>query len=271
MPKLLDKLFFVHIPKTAGTSVEASFGVQSAETISHLNRLEGKAQNTGQRFGARLFLNRIFSRVARSFLPSENESISQNIGILTRDQCFEAIYGTHHLSMTLQHLTIAECFWNGLLSPNDLRELEFFCIVRNPMARLISSWKSHGRYKCYPDINDYIEDRLIQRATCLNHNELSHLRHMSDFIDSSSLPIAPRIHVLYFENLQKDWNRLSVSLQNAGVIESGLPLLPHKGLSRGVQITQSPEIKKSNMDFLLNFYEPDFRKFGYSHDSAGVL
>lgn len=251
MPYLINqKLFFVHIPKTAGSSIERAFGVHPScnKTTSNSSaslRSSPSLANDVLRKTINLGLG---------FFASSSKRKEKNNFLIGYDQP----------SLVLQHLTLSEMFWLGYLSQDELSKSTFFSVVRHPKDRIISAWRSHQRHVEFPDINDFIESRL-NSLSCTTHDERAHIRPMSHYLDISNLPCPIRLHVLRLETIQTCWSSFGERvLGDPSINLRSWPSLPHYGSNRShVSPVSNQSLSAKSADLIKRYYSCDYENFAY--------
>ena len=230
--------FFVHIPKTAGTTVES---IYSANTyfIPKSHRTAFFMLSARERF-----FRKIFSLIRKL-----------NTSSLQLESCFGGIYQP----LSLQHLTLDELIWLGLEPIYNLRNASIYTIVRDPLDRIISIWSSHGRRKLFPDINDFILTYL-DGSKVLTHDELSHIRPQSHYIYSDQISLAS-VNVLRFENLKNDIQRLVDHVPPT--YPFSLPHHNNSGISKSEKQFLKQNISSHTLKLLFDYYSIDYINFDY--------
>lgn len=251
MPFLRDNLFLVHIPKTAGSSIEIAFNLYPRYYLEDQYQKSFSIFARASSVLARLsgLCSRLDTRSV--YFRKNDESLCQ--------RCF----GLTPLQLTKQHLTLNELFWLGLISPSRAEHASFVSVVRNPLDRFISVWKSHGRYKEFPDINDFVHARLTLSAGHLTHDELSHVRPMHHYLDCSSLPFSVQVEVVRFEDLKNQWLSFGerYSMNSAQEPAEYWPSLQRHGKSP--EITSVNMLTDNSLKIIQSFYAEDYCRYGY--------
>lgn len=158
-------LLFIHIPKTAGGSVE--------DLLSNLSHQKLKSKPM------------FFDRLARVHELGQNKS--------------RILFGIDSRRIVLQHLTPMEMIGLGYISAQKYKNMNRFTIIRNPVQRAISQYFSHNRYKKFRCFEDFV-DRFIY-GELSSHNDVSHRRPQSDFLWLGNKQ-DPQIKLIKFENLE---------------------------------------------------------------------
>ena len=178
------RLVFLHVPKTAGTSIEQALGLYG---------------------------------------PWDQENLATGFGLIqSRD-----ILARNLSSNFLQHLSLNEL---ESLFPDALAEAQLFTVVRDPWARLLSSFRNpdpdlanYFRFRTHRDFNELSLAEYIDVARWLPH---PHLRPQLDLLTrSGSTDPDPRLSIFRQEQLPRleQW----LSQQCAEAIQ-----LPHQNAAR---------------------------------------
>lgn len=163
----------------------------------------------------------------------------------------EARFGKHPLYKGIfdrRHIVPEHLFqiFNG-----QVWEFMSFCVVRNPIRRVISSYyfgrekKLHGVYGLKEDtsLDEYIRWLYENRKS---KNILILLPQIA-WADNGIFPV----EILRFENLQKDWKSLLLKYQIQGLPDS----LPHENKSQHGDWRE--EISAESLKLILDFTQED--------------
>jgi hypothetical protein len=202
---------FIHIPKTAGTSIELALGLDLNPAI----------ENPGVCFG----------RLASPDLMKLELS-----------------------SQFLQHLRLGEV---EKLHPDFVRDSWVFTVVRDPWARLVSSFRRKDRAmadfaKWYYGLDLHALD-FEQYVELAASHDLLHLRPQSSFLEGSAT-----VNVFYFEHLSDLMQVLSQRLGRALVLpKANGPDSPLKRLSSRQERRLRQRVAK--------IYAEDYQRFYPDH------
>jgi len=239
MPLFPDyNALFLHIPKTAGRSIETALLPRGVAATSGRRRRLNRA--------AHLLQTRTANPTAARHLV-----------------------GTLDVSLCAQHLTLAEIELLGLIPDRDLAGLLKFCVVRNPFARAISSvmhFRSRfaHRYRLDPTPTPEQLERALEVWAALDpvdHNLRAHRRPQADFLFDRDRAIAVD-RVLRFETLHKDFAALAAKI---GAPVSALPWIGRSTPARGGYAAfYTPRARR----IVAGLYGADLELLGY-HFEAG--
>lgn len=234
MPVLPDyNTLFIHIPKNAGRSIETALlprGVASSSgRRSRLNR------------AAHLMQSLTGNPTAPAFLV-----------------------GTRDVSLSAQHLTLAEIRLLGLLAGETLDAMFKFCIVRNPFARAISSILHFRRRLAHLYHLDAVPTPAqVERALEIwcelepdDHNLRAHRRPQADFVFDRETPNAMDM-VLRHERLSADFVTLRRRIGATGAT------LPWIGKSRLAHDGYAALYTHRARRIVTRAYGADLDLFGY--------
>ncbi len=202
------KLLFIHIPKNAGTSVEAALGFVSSDEFngmresrrsrlrslpsrswSYLESLNSDPRAREGLWSSRSFLNRSFTHCQRR----------------TADpRARERLWGVMDYSFVAQHLTYAEISLLGLIDPAPLQEAIKFAVCRNPYDHAVSSYFHHesGRTRSVEGFRRFIVPWLD--AIPWDHDDIAHHRPQWQFcVDLHGSNVLERL--IRFESLEEEF------------------------------------------------------------------
>ena len=212
------KLLFLHIPKTAGTSIERALGLYGP----------WDQENQAKGFG----------------LIQSRELLARNLS-----------------SNFLQHLSLSEL---ETLFPEAVAEAELFTVVRDPWARLLSSYRNPDpdlanfyRFRTHRDLKELSLADYIDVARWLPH---PHLKPQLSLLSSQgSCTPDPRVRVFQQENMAELQQWLSQ--------QCGQPIkLPHHNAARRPLPELSPKELVDLEQQVRWLYAADALSFNYSTD-----
>ena len=211
------RLVFLHIPKTAGTSIEQALGLHG---------------------------------------PWDQENLATGFGLVqNRD-----LLARNLSSNFLQHLSLREV---EALFPEALEEAQLFTVVRDPWARLLSSFRNpdpdlanHYRFRTHRELNELSLADYIDVARWLPHPHLKPQLSLLSRDGSSSTP-DPRVKVFQQENLAE--------LEQWLGQQCGQPIqLPHHNPARR-PLPELPEAEWAELEQQVRWlYAADGQAFDYS-------
>ena len=212
------RLVFLHVPKTAGTSIEQALGLYG---------------------------------------PWDQENLATGFGLIqSRD-----ILARNLSSNFLQHLSLNEL---ESLFPDALAEAQLFTVVRDPWARLLSSFRNpdpdlanYFRFRTHRDFNELNLADYIDVARWLPHPHLMPQVSLLSSDGSSNRP-DPRVKLFRQENLAE----LEMWLSQ----HCGQPIqLPHHNPARR-PLPELSEAEWAELEQQVRWlYAADGQAFGYSN------
>lgn len=176
-------LLFIHIPKTAGGSIEQLLSAVCSQTLTSRHRF--------------------FDLVARVLVSNEKNS--------------KHLFGIVDKRLVLQHLTPNEILGLGYLSHQDYLNKNRFTVIRNPIDRAVSLYFSHNRYSIYESFDEFVDQFIFGNLS--SHNDVSHRRSQVDFTMFGN-KLDSDLKIIRFESLQND---LSKYLKSIGCHNTKLP------------------------------------------------
>lgn len=226
-------LFFIHIPKNAGKSVEAALLGSKIHDPSWQRR-------------------RSLNRFAKWMLNNTSHKRPHDV-----------LHGTIDMSFATQHLSITEL---ETVRPDFFHNQErpiMFAVVRNPWQRAISTYK---HFSASTDITPegffhfWSEDRH-HFFSSRDHNRIAHARSQISYLFDSEGKFAIDF-ILRFENLVDDFHAFSDKFQSRSE-------LPHIGPSRAID--HSKYFKRPMMELLADKLKADIDFLGYSDPCSELV
>ena len=134
------------------------------------------------------------------------------------------------------------------------QQYDWFLVVRNPYERLVSEfhckWGGVGNHACKYNVegfNNYIRQKIMRRLPIGGHYSEQH-----KYLDNDP---NIKIHILKFENLEEDFNKLMKTYH--------LNLQLNKDLNRNEKSFSVKDLSTDNIKLINNIYKKDFEKFNY--------
>ncbi len=215
MPIYKDKnLLFIHIPKCAGSFIDDALSAEKRRKLQP-------------------FKERMIGKLIRMSFKKH-----------------PTLFGILNLNFNAQHLTLMELVSLNLITEDELKNLEIFTVVRNPIDRFKSAFLSHNRFSKYEDINHFASSWLFEAKT--KHDEWSHCRPMYDFIDGKYIK---RVKIFKFEELDS----VKTYLGNKYPIK-----FKQEKINASKTVDERKLIINPETEVLLqNYYKKDFSNFKY--------
>jgi len=227
---------FIHIPKNAGRSIETALFPAGVGSASGRRRWVNRAAHLAQMWTT--------NPIAPRYLV-----------------------GTCDVSLSAQHLTLAEIRLLGLLPEQAALPVFTFCVVRNPYARALSSvWHFRKRLADRYRLDDRPDAAQFERALAAwadieppDHNLRAHQRPQADFVFSRENRNAMDM-TLRFERLGEDFETLKARIGATGAV------LPWVGRSPRPRIECAELLTAPARRVVERLYGADFEQFGYALD-----
>ena len=178
MPYIEEKsLLFIHIPKNAGKSIEASLGVVPNHFI-HRPHTRGVVNSL-----CKYFLNITQNRYTR-----------------------KRLFGAYDYVLCAQHLTLIEILMLNLIPEGKLSSTHKFAVVRNPYDRALSTFRhfSGGSFDL-DEFKRFWDD--CDGNTTKDHNVIAHMRRQKDYIIDIDGNIAVN-EIIKYESLVYDYSKM---------------------------------------------------------------
>lgn len=145
-------------------------------------------------------------------------------------------------------------WWHGIFTKKPVQlktKYDWFIVVRNPYDRILSEYncKFGGpsvKHKNVQNFNKYLINRIRKR--CLTRGDHYTEQHL--YLDTNCT-----MHVLKFENLQKDFNNLMVMYH--------LPLRLNIHANKGDKTFQVTDFSNALINLINRVYAKDFELFHY--------
>ena len=156
-----------------------------------------------------------------------------------------------------QHYTYEEI----LRHKPDVRSWPAFTVVRNPWDRMVSGWAHHPKWK--KEVGSFSNFVHLAKKEVFENNNPNwldgYVRVQSDFIRGYE----EKIYVLRFEDLQEDFNALTVEIDQLSEIDPQLPRTSGRMHSTGTGPEYHSHYNDELMNIVKQLYNEDIEKFGY--------
>lgn len=139
--------------------------------------------------------------------------------------------------------------------PTDFKlKYDWFLVVRNPYDRLVSEfhckWGGVGNMACKYNkegFNNLLRQKIMKRQPMGDHYSEQY-----KYLDTNP---KIKIHILKYENLESDFNKL--------MDEYELPLRLTKELNKNKKHFDITDLSNENIKLINHIYKKDFEKFNY--------
>ena len=236
---IYKNVFFFHIPKGGGSSIEKMFLNENKFLDFTINVIFKETKFS------KFFVGTLRSRVWRIIVWGL-------VGLFFFDK--ENIWGVRK-GKALQHLTYQEVINEKYLTEEKLNSLIKFCIVRNPYDRMISAYHFIGGNSKFSDFVKYVHLE-VNNYYRKNIEPFVVIMPQIEFIIDAKGDIKVE-NILYFENLNKDFKDFC----DKNSLELGE--IPHINRRNRNKSSIKEYYNQELADIVYEMYRLDFKIFGY--------
>lgn len=215
-------VLFIHIPKCAGKSFEVALGIANEKEVT---RYKWRSNS---------------NRLAKFLLGKTKDK-----------KALSRLWGTHDLSLALQHVTYAEIELLNLLPNDTLKNSIKVAIVRNPYDRAVSSYHHMG--KAYSSFPEFLKSYYDSKNR--DHNALAHKRPQIDFLRDKKGNLVVD-NIIRFESLN---NEFEFFKSKHGIVSGSIPHIGKQRENMAYKKYYCQESKALAEELFLE----DFSELGY--------
>ena len=216
-------ILFIHIPKTAGKSIEHALGM-----VDHAS---------GQRVWRRGKLN---SAVRYLLKMTSNAKVT------------EKLFGPYDYVLGAQHLTYQEIELLNLIPPGSRKELITFSVIRNPYSRALSTYRHIFKKADLDGFKSFWEG--VRNYSGVDHNELAHRRTQKAFLINCRAVVVVQ-NLLRMESLEADFESFC---KEKDIAHSSLPLI-----GSHPEMSWEKFYDETARNMIAEIFDEDFIEFGY--------
>ena len=255
MPMVAEGIFFIHIPKNAGTSLEIAFSLQTWHR--QLQRVAPKNESVA--------VGRRSRRDIAERLSDKSRGLGRRLGRSYRIRSSGDLFGARDVELVTQHVTLREALGLGLIDLPTARQTSFVYVARDPYTRLLSVWKESKTRGLSDKSLDYFLGQFLNEESVgepgwKRHDWMARRRLQFEFFDLSGSVFEGeelRLTELRFEALQSDFAKF------CGAHQLGERQLPHNNQSQDVQHDPFLSVSRERISEINAVYARDFAAFGY--------
>lgn len=156
-------------------------------------------------------------------------------------------WGRHHTEYGYHHRIFPH------VDANIKNKYDWFMVVRDPYARLVSEFHFFNQKPAIieqnlsvKDFNNFIQKNVLNASIGVRGHYLHQYRYLDD---------SYKIHILSFENLESDFNKL-MRMYN-------LDLTLNKHLNKREYVFTKDDFTNETIDIINKVYKRDFEQFNY--------